>query len=101
MNGRRNFIKGFGLLSAICASSTAARAASATTTLGSTDVSNGNSGITREAIDHLAPSSNTNLTLMANNLSGQAQNAVQLSVGKDNRLWAKVDNQWRRVALES
>ena len=27
-------------------------------------------------------------------------NKVELSVGKDNRLWTKVDGQWKRLAIE-
>ena len=31
----------------------------------------------------------------------EEQNKVNLSVGKDNRLWIEVDGKWRRVALEA
>jgi hypothetical protein len=29
------------------------------------------------------------------------KNSVAITVGKDNRLWIKVDNEWKRVALEA
>jgi hypothetical protein len=30
----------------------------------------------------------------------QYENRVEMSVGKDNRLWIKVDGKWHRVAIE-
>ena len=76
-----------------------------------------------EDISHLAPSSNTNLMLTADNkpkkvkpagitVEGQPfyfaetpnfaeQNKVTLSVGHDDRLWMKVGDKWHRVAIES
>jgi hypothetical protein len=76
-----------------------------------------------EDISHLAPSSNTNLMLTAQNkpkkvkpagitLEGQPiyfaespqldeLNKVTLSVGHDDRLWMKIGEKWHRVAIES
>ena len=76
-----------------------------------------------EDIRHLAPQSPTTLMLTADNRTAEEKqkenppmigngfytqpmepnketNNVSMSVGKDNRLWIKVDGQWRRVALD-
>lgn len=76
-----------------------------------------------EDIRHLAPLSPTTLMLTADNRTAEEKqkenspmigngfyiqpmehnketNTVTMSVGKDNRLWIKVDDQWRRVALD-
>jgi hypothetical protein len=69
-----------------------------------------------EDIRHLAPQSSTTLTLQGNpkpvvpspyNGNGfyvssnpEYQNKVEMSVGKDNRLWLKIDGEWRRVAID-
>lgn len=81
-----------------------------------------------EDIAHLAPLGHTTLQLVANNIpppppppaqpgefifttgssyptilhSGYSEtdNKVTMSVGKDNRLWIKTGDTWRRVALE-
>jgi hypothetical protein len=29
------------------------------------------------------------------------ENKVEMSVGKDNRLWVKVNDEWKRVSIES
>lgn len=137
VNGRRGFIKGFGVLSVLFAGSAVANKSANAAVLDSAVVPVGDSSASCEAIDHLAPSGRNNLTIISDNAppappvaygSGDAnvdmrfhpkgagqlmmcvggipapsrseQNAVSLSVGKDNRLWAKIDGQWRRVALE-
>jgi hypothetical protein len=33
--------------------------------------------------------------------SAQVTNQVSISVGKDNRLWLKIDDEWKRVALDA
>ena len=81
-----------------------------------------------EDIAHLAPLGHTTLQLVANNIPppppppaqpgefmfttgssyptilgngySETDNKVTMSVGKDNRLWIKIGEQWRRVALE-
>ena len=81
-----------------------------------------------EDIAHLAPLGHTTLQLVANNIPppppppaqpgefmfttgssyptifgngySETDNKVTMSAGKDNRLWIKVGEQWRRVALE-
>lgn len=70
----------------------------------------------KEDISHLAPDNPVTLQLQANPKkvdspvpvgngfyiipTQEYQNKVEMSVGKDNRLWIKVDNQWKRVALD-
>lgn len=44
-----------------------------------------------------APSDNTLATLRLHN----ASNFVDMSVGKDNMLWIKTNNEWKRLAVES
>lgn len=72
----------------------------------------------KEDISHLAPTTNRHGVLSLNasytdEAPAQATNgymiwnppttthSVEMAVGKDNRLWIKVDDEWRRVALES
>lgn len=138
MNGRRGFIKGFGLLSAVIAGGTAAQTANAATTLGSPVLSGDNSSAVGEAIDHLAPRDGaTALTITGDNrppeppkpivfaesdsyvmtcttsmstpflIGGSSTphtpndlNSVTMAVGKDDRLWIKVGDSWKRVAIE-
>lgn len=67
MNGRRNFIKGFGVLSAVLAGTSVARTANAATAMASSNLHDDNSSVHCEAIDHLAPSGRANLTLVSDN----------------------------------
>ena len=72
----------------------------------------------KEDISHLAPTTNRHGVLSLNasytdEQPAQATNgymiwsppttthSVEMAVGKDNRLWLKVGDEWRRVALES
>ena len=58
------------------------------------------STLPKEDISHLAPiKDNTSLQLFNQEKTGK-QNSVLLTVGKDNRLWIKVDDKWERVAIE-
>lgn len=34
-------------------------------------------------------------------ITAEYSNKVEMSVGKDNRLWINVNNEWKRVAIES
>lgn len=34
-------------------------------------------------------------------ITAEYSNKVEISVGKDNRLWINVNNEWKRVAIES
>ena len=120
VNVRRSFLKGFGLLGAAAGGFLAAQNSFANTPppspIGSPTVTERDNGPI-EDIAHLAPLGSTTLRLQANNelpkrvegngyvvMTGmwpsEDDNKVILSVGKDNRLWIKVDDTWRRVALE-
>ena len=76
----------------------------------------------REDHSHLAPEPNTTLTITSDNRSAeekqatmsapsngiymlspnqQVTNQVAMAVGKDNRLWLKVDEKWHRVSIDS
>jgi hypothetical protein len=71
----------------------------------------------KEDISHLAPESPTRLVLQGgiknqtlpqnsseffiSNSNVEYKNKVELSVGKDNHLWIKVGEEWKRVVVES
>jgi len=71
----------------------------------------------KQDISHLAPETPTTLMLQGNpkkkepsTLEGspysvfsnvEYENKVEMSVGKDNRLWVKVNDEWKRVSIES
>lgn len=108
---RRKFFKGFGVLGAVVAGATAVKVTVEEIKKPTEDIS------------HLAPSSNTNIMLTADNkpkkvkpagilTNGQPfyfadtpnyeeQNKVTLSVGHDDRLWMKVGEKWHRVSIDS
>ena len=125
VNARRGFLKGFGLLGAAAGGFVAAQNSFANTPppspIGAPTVHERDNGPV-EDITHLAPLGKINLQLTADNtppspppsyaagayifdgrLSGglkETDNRVTLSVGKDDRLWIKVGDTWRRVAIE-
>lgn len=93
MENRRNFLKGAGILGAFFAG----RIAYAKTEETSKDIS------------EFAPESDSTHNALI--LSGgyersnslnfiNPKNSVSLSVGKDNRLWIRVGDEWKRVAIE-
>lgn len=103
VKSRREFLRGIGLVSAVAVGAVAY-----------------NKGLEIEEekkdISHLAPLGTNTLQLTADNeppkptpypyviMSNQFNNnanKVTMSVGKDDRLWIKTGDQWRRVALES
>ena len=107
---RRSFFKGFGVLGAVAAGATAVKITVEETKTVTADHS------------HLAPEPNTTLTLTGDNRSTeekqasmpapsngmyvispnpQVTNQVAMAVGKDNRLWLKVDEKWHRVSIDS
>ena len=82
--------------------------------------------LTDEDIKHLAPESSSLLTLHADNRTAEEKqkdvlkyrgsdgqvfytsitppettHEVSMSVGKDNRLWLKIGDKWKRVALDT
>ncbi len=122
MNKRRGFLKGFGLISTIAAGAATGYAA----TKGVLSVANVDVSAVKEDISHLAPKSrNTNLLVLHGDnrppeppkqicssnesnyiFSGFNQcpdnelNKVAMSVGKDDRLWIRVGDSWKRVVVE-
>jgi hypothetical protein len=112
---RRGFLKGFGLLGAVVAG-----AASYQITVKEQEKE-------KEDISHLAPLGRNTIAFTADNEpevpqkittittpSGQTYSVsmgsfsnpvpthqVNMSVGKDNRLWMRVEDKWYRVALET
>ena len=125
MNGRRSFIKGFGLLGAVVGGLATARTANATSMVGGTNIEHNGFSATSdkrlmEDISHLAPPGETTnvITIMGsygeevqpmfNEGIGTYQfrptyvhtNKLDMTVGKDDRLWIKVGDKWKRVAIE-
>ena len=108
MNNRREFFRKAGVFGALAVAPVATTVA----------VSLQKEEKAAEDISHLQPESPMTFTLMGNpkpvekpTNSGaglyiapshpQYQNQVHLSVGKDDRLWIKVGDSWKRVAVES
>lgn len=107
MTERRKFMKGFGLLGAVIAG-----AATTKVVIEHTEKKE------QEDISHLAPNADMSLVLMGQKvekepvqLSGSSfyiqpmnheyKNKVAMAVGKDDRLWIKVGEEWKRVSIES
>lgn len=108
MNARRSFLKGAGIISAFVVGAASYKQVK--------EIANEN-----KDISHLAPPSNAT-TLQINGAYGKAPqpepnlgnvyciagsdwyskvtHKVAMTVGKDDRLWIKVGDEWRRVALE-
>ena len=105
MSERRNFLKGFGLLGAVVGGAAAAKV------VVEYRVVEEHKKV--EDISHLAPDNPTTLVLQGNPkrveipacglafTNQEFQNKVNLSVGKDNRLWIKVDDTWMRVSVDN
>jgi len=110
MSERRKFMKGFGLLGAVLAGA-------ATTKVVVEHVEKKEKE--KEDISHLAPDAKTTLVLQGNqvekepipvagsssfyirNSTAEYKNKVSMAVGKDDRLWIKVGEEWKRVSIES
>ena len=107
MSERRKFMKGFGLLGAVIAGA-------ATTKVVIEHVEKKE----QEDISHLAPNDDATLILQGQKvekepvqvqgssfyiqpLNYEYQNKVTMAVGKDDRLWIKVGEEWKRVSIES
>lgn len=52
------------------------------------------------AIDGYMITGSSHLSILSDGYHKETDNKVTLSVGKDNRLWIKMGDTWRRVALE-
>jgi hypothetical protein len=112
MSERRKFMKGFGLLGAVLAGA-------ATTKVVVEHVEKKEKEKEKENISHLAPDAKTTLVLQGNQvekepvpvagsssfyiqpLNHEYKNKVSMAVGKDDRLWIKVGEEWKRVSIES
>ena len=111
MSERRKFMKGFGLLGAVLAGA-------ATTKVVIEHAEKKEKE--KEDISHLAPGNNNTLVLLGQpvekepvQFQGQGssfyiqpmnheyKNKVAMAVGKDDRLWIKVGEEWKRVSIES
>jgi hypothetical protein len=123
VNERRKFVKGVGLFAALFAGGSAAVCANTNTPMVVPSPVNDNNNVAPvtvvEDISHLAPPSGAT-TLSINGAYGEkpkpvaygneyyatgintqpTSHSVAMTVGLDNRLWIKVDDQWKRVALE-
>ena len=107
MNERRKFIKGFGLFGAVLAGAASAKVV----------IEEKEKPV--EDISHLAPPDtahmlqitgsypekksepepmNNGMLFMPSNTP--TTHSVSMTVGKDNRLWMKVGDQWKRVSVE-
>lgn len=127
MNVRRSFLKGFGLLGVVAAGVSTPSATAHIVSESNSSVSSVDGGSIhgpdvegREDITHLEPPDSattiqicgsygekptppppmTRETLYLNGLAPEVTHRVSMTVGKDNRLWIRVGDQWRRVALE-
>lgn len=106
MTERRKFMKGFGLLGAVLAGA-------ATTKVVVEHVEKKE----KEDISHLKPQDSNSLILQGNRvekepvqiqcssfyiqpLNYEYTNKVAMGVGKDDRLWIKVGEEWKRVSIE-
>lgn len=109
MSERRKFMKGFGLLGAVLAGA-------ATTKVVIEHVEKKEKE--KEDISHLAPENNNTLVLQGQPVEKEPvqvmgtsfyiqpmnhgyKNKVAMAVGKDDRLWIKVGEEWKRVSIES
>ena len=105
MNGRRQFVKGFGLFGAVLAGAASAKVV----------VEEAKKPV--EDISDLAPPDNAYTLQISGSYSDKkpepvnngmlfyptnspTTHSVNMTVGKDNRLWIKVGDQWKRVSVE-
>jgi hypothetical protein len=130
VNERRRFVKGIGFFAAILGGGSALGAANslpvAVPTVGGLPVTNGSSNLVSEPvvedISHLAPPENATTiqftgaygqqpkhqvvshaygdSIYINGFTQETTHKVSMTVGLDNRLWIKVGDTWKRVAIE-
>lgn len=122
VNERRRFVKGIGFFAALLGGGAAAGAVANGASMGTSNVPNHDiapvSEPVVEDISHLAPPNNPP-TLQITGAYGKkpeptnidnnpyfivtnpvVTHSVAMAVGLDNRLWLKVGEEWKRVALE-
>jgi len=130
VNERRRFVKGIGFFAAILGGGSALSAANslpvAVPTVDGLPVTNGSSnpvsGPVVKDISHLAPPENATTiqftgaygqqpkpqvvssaygdSYYINGFTSETTHKVSMTVGLDNRLWIKVGDTWKRVAIE-
>jgi len=109
MNDRRNFIKGAGIIGAFVVGAASYKQVKEMAT-------------EHKDISHLAPPINATTiqftgaygekpkapeptmgqhTFYVNGWNEEVTHRVSMTVGKDNRLWMKIGDEWHRVAIES
>ena len=120
MNARRGFLKGFGLFGALAAGAASTKIVIEHAEKPVEDISHlappDNATSLRITGSYQEPKpSNDDMTFMTNGderlrisnsgyyfMSSPVQtHGVDMTVGKDNRLWIKVNDQWKRVAIEA
>lgn len=107
MNERRKFIKGFGLFGAVLAGAASAKLVIEEKKKPIEDISDLAPPDTAYMLQikgsypykkpEPEPMNNGMLFIPSNT---PTTHSVSMTVGKDNRLWIKVDDQWKRVSVE-
>jgi hypothetical protein len=122
VNERRKFVKGVGFFAALFAGGSAAVCANTNTPVVVPSPVNVDNNVAPvavvEDVSHLAPPNHaSSLTINGaygekpkpiaygsdyyfSSINQQPTHSVTMTVGLDNRLWIKVDDKWKRVALE-
>ena len=113
---RRTFLRGFGLVGVVVAGASSALANNEPVII---QVPVPTPETPKTDFAHLAPEKNVNsLIILADNRTLEEQNTgysnsmyslnsvqmtnqVSISVGKDNRLLLKIDDEWKRIALDA
>ena len=127
VNGRRQFVKGIGFFAALLGGGAAASAANTYAAVATSNVPNPDiapvSEPVVEDISHLAPPENATTIQITgaygekpkpipvqtaygeayyiNGFNQETTHRATMAVGLDNRLWIKVGEDWKRVALEA
>jgi hypothetical protein len=122
VSGRRGFLKGFGILSAVFSGGAIASTTASTPAPSPVAVNPSSNDLpVKEDISHLAPPkmdvpvfaitgsygednkpqpTYPGSPYMFAPLNPKVTNKVNMAVGRDNRLWLEIDGEWRRVAVE-
>ena len=127
VNERRRFVKGIGFFAALFAGASAVGTATSNASVGDGGVSDSNLAAASEPvvedISHLAPPENATTIQITgaygekpkpipvqtaygeayyiNGFNQETTHKATMAVGLDNRLWLKVGEEWKRVALEA
>jgi hypothetical protein len=121
MNDRRNFIRGAGIIGAFVVGAASYKQVKEMATEHK-DISHKEMATEHKDISHLAPPINAitiqftgaygekpkapeptmgQHTFYVNGWNEEVTHRVSMTVGKDNRLWMKIGDEWHRVAIES